>query len=209
MVYATEDALNEPVEPLPSPLERFVKADNKAFRQELSREESVADVNMSTAMDGYSSPAKRKLRADSMDSMNSNRPSIASIDLQDRDALFADQFEESSRYPEGQQEYPYQGGSVQDITMEDYHNVSGPSKDMSRENVREAHYKVPSEVDAPESATTASRHGQEARTALSQPTSPEMQEKARPPSLVARSPVDQGQPRGRGTLDMEIPEQQE
>jgi len=43
MVYATEDALGTPKDHLSSQLERFIKVENKAFRQELSKEESTAN----------------------------------------------------------------------------------------------------------------------------------------------------------------------
>ncbi|KHO00332.1 ubiquitin interaction domain-containing protein [Metarhizium album ARSEF 1941] len=92
MVYATESALNVARTPLTAPLQRFARADNQAFRQELDREateaaEAEAESAESKEVPGSGpleavSPSKRKHRANSIDSMDSNRASIGSDDAQ-------------------------------------------------------------------------------------------------------------------------------
>lgn len=85
LVYASEAAARAEPTALPVALERFVKADNKAFQQELNQEvsESVWEGDMQAQGNSVPfSPTKRKHR-DSNDSMNSNRPSIGSVDGQD------------------------------------------------------------------------------------------------------------------------------
>ncbi|RCI17331.1 hypothetical protein L249_1991 [Ophiocordyceps polyrhachis-furcata BCC 54312] len=73
IIYATEEAIEKAKAPLPASLERFVRADNKAFQQELSRERSE-DQQMEEK-----SPSKRKHRADSIDS---NHASLGSVDME-------------------------------------------------------------------------------------------------------------------------------
>ncbi|ODA79869.1 hypothetical protein RJ55_05466 [Drechmeria coniospora] len=82
LVYATEKALEAPRLPLTASLERFARAENKTFQNELNREkaEEAGDVPRSR-QPGPISPSKRKHRADSVDSMDSNRASIGSDDL--------------------------------------------------------------------------------------------------------------------------------
>ncbi|KAG6037183.1 hypothetical protein E4U41_005272 [Claviceps citrina] len=83
LIYATETALAVARTPLPLPLQRFASEENKAFQEELSQEAA------GTAADGWKttgtpvdhlSPSKRKHRADSFDSMDSNRASLGSDD---------------------------------------------------------------------------------------------------------------------------------
>ncbi|KAJ6789720.1 hypothetical protein PWT90_00584 [Aphanocladium album] len=92
LIYATEDALNTPNDPLSLPLERFVKADNKAFRNELNMESSNEQENRVSAsfMDPIS-PSKRKHRADSIDSLDSNHASLGSDDGNGFDNPFEEQ----------------------------------------------------------------------------------------------------------------------
>ncbi|RDA84116.1 hypothetical protein CP532_1475 [Ophiocordyceps camponoti-leonardi (nom. inval.)] len=73
IIYATEEAIEKAKAPLSASLERFVRADNKAFQQELSRDKSE-DQPMEER-----SPSKRKHRADSMDS---NHASLGSVDME-------------------------------------------------------------------------------------------------------------------------------
>lgn len=80
LVYATEDALNTPKAPLSTALERFVKAENKAFRQELNHEKTETHEKRKSITVDPLSPSKRKHRADSFDSMDSNRASLGSDD---------------------------------------------------------------------------------------------------------------------------------
>lgn len=78
VVYATEDALNILNDPLSLPLERFVKADNKTFRNELNMERTNEQENRRPVFSDPISPSKRKHRADSMDSLDSNHASVGS-----------------------------------------------------------------------------------------------------------------------------------
>ena len=80
LIYASQAALDAPKLPLTGPLQRFVRADNKAFRQELNLETSDAGVESSRSVGQADpiSPSKRKHRADSVDSIESNRASLGS-----------------------------------------------------------------------------------------------------------------------------------
>lgn len=78
LIYATEEAVNVPNDPLSLPLERFVKADNKAFRNELSMEQTNEQENREPVFMDPISPSKRKHRSDSMDSLDSNHASLGS-----------------------------------------------------------------------------------------------------------------------------------
>lgn len=88
MIYATETALNVARTPLSSQLQRFSRAENKAFHQELHHESTdAAELAAHKRTPGPGpmdmiSPSKRKHRADSIDSMDSNRASIGSDDVQ-------------------------------------------------------------------------------------------------------------------------------
>lgn len=83
LVYATEEAITAAPTPLSGPLDRFVRAENKAFRQELTQEENQEaaweDVEQNRGMQlDPISPSKRKHRDASVDSMDTNRASIGS-----------------------------------------------------------------------------------------------------------------------------------
>lgn len=82
--------------PLNGQLERFVKAENKAFRQELTQEtRHREEANKQQFVDPIS-PSKRKHRSDSMDSMNSNRASLGSDAGNGFDNPFEDQSDKPS-----------------------------------------------------------------------------------------------------------------
>nr|XP_036582889.1 ubiquitin interaction domain-containing protein [Colletotrichum truncatum]KAF6791785.1 ubiquitin interaction domain-containing protein [Colletotrichum truncatum] len=93
LVYATEDAITAPLSPLSDALQRFVRAENKNFRQELSQENTddgayARNTNMSPI-----SPSKRKYRSGSVDSMATNRASLGGSDTNSRAGDFdADPF---------------------------------------------------------------------------------------------------------------------
>lgn len=96
LIYATEDALNTQKAALNGQLERFVKAENKAFRQELTQEtRNREETNKQQFVDPIS-PSKRKHRSDSMDSMNSNRASLGSDAGNGFDIPFEDQSDRPS-----------------------------------------------------------------------------------------------------------------
>ncbi|TWU72124.1 hypothetical protein ED733_002290 [Metarhizium rileyi] len=98
MIYATETALNVARTPLTAPLLRFARAENKAFRQELHHEAAEAEAEATEGKKTSErestepiSPYKRKHRADSMESMDSNRASLGSDDAQN---VFDNPFED-------------------------------------------------------------------------------------------------------------------
>lgn len=80
LVYASENAIYSEPAPLSPALERFVKTDNRAFRREQLQEANEESSNFARepASGGMKSPGKRKHRADSTDSMDSNRVSVGS-----------------------------------------------------------------------------------------------------------------------------------
>lgn len=91
LVYATENALDTPRAVLSSALERFIKAENKAFRQELNQEKLESSEKRKPGILDPLSPSKRKHR-DSFDSMDSNRASLGSDEERSGfDNPFADQ----------------------------------------------------------------------------------------------------------------------
>ncbi|KAI6777689.1 ubiquitin interaction motif protein [Emericellopsis cladophorae] len=75
IVYSTDETTKEHREALPAALGRFIKVDNKAFRQELQQEETMERQGDMITMFDSTSPSKRKHR-ESIDSMASNRPSV-------------------------------------------------------------------------------------------------------------------------------------
>src|SRR5690242_9927556 len=89
LIYATENALDVPLKELTSTLDRFIRADNKAFRNELSQEQTQASEAQRPAPIDPLSPSKRKHR-DSIDSMDSNRVSVGSDNLNRFDDPFID-----------------------------------------------------------------------------------------------------------------------
>ena len=94
LVYATDMALNAPKLALNPVLDRFVQADNKAFRRELETENVEVIDSFRSPLDPMS-PSKRKHR-DSMDSMDSNHASVDSMDVANGfdDDPFADEYME-------------------------------------------------------------------------------------------------------------------
>ena len=102
-IFATEEAMNETPQPLSEALSRFVKHDNRLFKQELLEEIANPPTNTDSGdwdkkrvSDGTSpaSPSKRQ-REGSIDSMATNRASLG--DLSDRDledVLMTDTFQE-------------------------------------------------------------------------------------------------------------------
>jgi hypothetical protein len=84
LVYASEDALDQPKIPLPGPIQRFLKLDQRRFHQELSEEESGE-----TAPQQNPSGLPPPSRPPTPSSMNTNRGSIDDdIDLSSRDGDF-------------------------------------------------------------------------------------------------------------------------
>ncbi|EHK26094.1 uncharacterized protein TRIVIDRAFT_79666 [Trichoderma virens Gv29-8] len=216
LIYATEEALSTPRTPLSDALNMFVRSDNKAFRQELKRPaaDSVEERRY-TSVDPVS-PSKRKHR-DSMDSMDTNRASIGSEDRSPFENAFDEQIEQSEM-----EMADMSGGKVEYVRGSDAEGKFGPhgipsallnpdpalitieSATLTPETLAadegEAHKPTPSEDSQTDDVVNKLAEAQVAK-------SPEMQERARPPSLI-RPPL--GNETGRDlNMDMDIPDVQE
>lgn len=103
LIYATEEAISATPTPLSAPLDRFARADNKAFRQELNQEaalesEPEPEPTRGMLLDPIS-PSKRKHRDDSADSLDTNRASIGTDGANGFEDPFADQTQDSGIRP--------------------------------------------------------------------------------------------------------------
>ncbi|KJZ71903.1 hypothetical protein HIM_08748 [Hirsutella minnesotensis 3608] len=217
-VYATEDALQTSRIPLSPPLERFTRAENKAFRQELSRQSGDAtDARRVSMMDAIS-PSKRKHRADSADSMDTNRASLGSDDRNGFDNPFEDR---------------------EVVTVTELADLSEPSHATDAETGGARTTSLDGDEPRPPLPSRPPLHGDttsdwvaqsgiaEGRrnlTAVEQcntPTSladeedgqasrvPEMQERARPPSFIAAAQAKTFQSKQASGIDMDLPDYQE
>jgi hypothetical protein len=219
MVYATEDALRTPPDPLSGPLERFVKADNKAFRQEVSQEQSQGEQPLAT-MDVVS-PTKRKHRADSMDSMNSNRASLGSIDMEDRSNPFEDQYDGAGPDLLGQEMEEREGGGYGDgagakdrpfALMGLQQTAQDAIETSTNATVRMATEEVDSSttngtgVPTPSTSTQTGGFSRTMSPDAEASRSPEMQERSRPPPFMAGTSKEDDKPRVTNTMEMEVPE---
>lgn len=219
VVYATETALNAPREPLSGPLERFVKADNKAFRQELSQEE-IQDDQTSATMDVVS-PTKRKHRSDSIDSMASNRASIGSIEMNEREDPFIDNVDGSSTDLLGQEMEERRGrkpggerGTEADsfALMGMHQPVPGPADNSmaTLDPVDEVDSSTTNGTGVP-TPSTSTQTGGFSRTMSPDADvirSPEMQERSKPSLFMAASPKEGDHSRQVDSMKMEMPEHQ-
>ncbi|KZL86795.1 ubiquitin interaction domain-containing protein [Colletotrichum incanum] len=84
LVYATEDAINTPASPLSDALQRFARAENKNFRQELNQESTDEGAQPRNTNMSPISPSKRKYRSGSVDSIATNRASLGNSDTNSR-----------------------------------------------------------------------------------------------------------------------------
>lgn len=191
LVYATEDALETPRAPLSAPLERFVRAENKAFRQELSRASNDAAEGRLLGLMEVTSPSKRKHRADSADSMDSNRASIGSDDR------FEDPFEDTTQAatnPE-QRRVAAQGEESDE---------PGPPLPARRPMLAETPDPVAeSKTERGEPGSVSKATAEDRDDGWSR--GPEMQERTRPPSFMA---VPQDNAAHESGIDMELGEYQ-
>ncbi|WZH46137.1 uncharacterized protein QYS62_007207 [Fusarium acuminatum] len=204
LVYATEDALETPKTRLSSQLERFVKAENKAFRQELSQEDSTAEEAKRTPAFEPVSPSKRKHRSDSGDSMDSNRASIGSDNRNGFDNPFPDHNEAVG------------------TEMTDYSNKSDLASSF---NAYQANGTPPPWLPAQTQASTEPRtepasatmtpstvgtdYIDSAMSAAEGSHSPEMQEKAKPPPFISLSRNPSEQKESINLMDMDIPDEKQ
>lgn len=216
IVYATEKALDTPRASLTSPLERFVKAENKAFRQELNQEKSDSSETRRAAFVDPISPSKRKHRSDSADSMDSNRASLGSDDRNGFDNPFADQDESvgtemtelSGRVTDFARsvsidsvtEQPPALPSRQPPSTENTSATMTPctvTAEMMEESERGRTQVAVTHIDAAPRNVTP-----EAEV----PRSPEMQERARPLSFMALSRTSSNKKDAIDLVNMDIPE---
>ncbi|KAF6836161.1 ubiquitin interaction domain-containing protein [Colletotrichum plurivorum] len=118
LVYATDDAVNAPLAPLSDALQRFVRAENKNFRQELSQESTEESTQVRALNMSPISPSKRKYRSGSVDSMATNRASLGGSDTNSRAGDFDND--------------PFIGNSTQDTEMADLSAKHGGSETESK-----------------------------------------------------------------------------
>ncbi|KFA62131.1 hypothetical protein S40285_01648 [Stachybotrys chlorohalonatus IBT 40285] len=214
LIYATENALDVPLKELTPALDRFVRADNKAFRNELHQEQAQAsDIQRSVAFDPLS-PSKRKHR-DSLDSMDSNRVSVGSDHLNRFDDPFMD--------PETVDSQRDTAGELMDMavppSMDGSYSEKAPAAFAFKDNHSSppdsvAHAADPPAPPLPERGQQsvlfvpkeAGEEDTEASVHVETAKSPEMQERARLPAFVARTDGAEGSNGNYGGLDMEIPD---
>lgn len=203
LVYATEEAINAPREPLTSQLERFVRADNKAFRQELNQEKSDSNETRRAAFVDPISPSKRKHRSDSADSMDSNRASLGSDDRNVFDNPFSDQDDhaatEMKAFPS---EAPpaYVESFDTPLSSADENQPAPPAPQPTAETTTQ----TTSATMTPN--TVATEHTENVTPATEEVKSPEMQERARPPSFMTLSRNPSATKESSDIMNMEIPE---
>lgn len=205
LVYATEDALGTPKDHLSSQLERFIKVENKAFRQELSKEESTANESKQTgnfesssSLSPHSSfsPSKRKHRSDSGGSMDSNRASIGSDD--DRNG-FDNPFlpDDDERVGTEMTDYVH---SFTDMEGHIPDSLTGRTQDSTAPT-------EPTSATMTPSTVTADCLDTNTAFAAEEPRSPEMQEKARPPPFMSLSRNSSMRAEPTNLMDMDIPDE--
>ncbi|KAF5248880.1 hypothetical protein FANTH_5683 [Fusarium anthophilum] len=205
LVYATEEALGTPKDHLSSQLERFIKVENKAFCQELSKEESTADesqqtgnIESSSSLSPHSSfsPSKRKFRSDSGGSMDSNRASIGSDD--DRNG-FDNPFlpDDDERVSTEMSDYVHSFTAMEGYIPDP---LTGPTQDSTAPTEPTSATMTPSTVTADYLDTNTAFASEE-------PRSPEMQEKARPPPFMSLSRNSSIRADSTNLMDMDIPDE--
>jgi hypothetical protein len=194
VVYATEAAINtSPMVPSDA-LMRFVKAENKAFRQELNLE------RVETRRTGPTepmSPSKRKHRSDSTDSMDSNRASLGS----NEDHSIEDPFGvPPESYATEMQDMSRDGGCSQGAQVQFTVGAAGTTR----------------QAGPGDSAPNGTQQEAEQREDDSQTATPdteakavEMQERARPITLVSASQEKVARGSSPSVMDMEIPDHEE
>ncbi len=203
LVYATEDALETPREPLSAPLDRFARAENKAFRQELNREVAEVESRKASLVDPIS-PSKRKHRSDSPDSMDSNRASIGSVDQ----GGFDNPFEEN----QDMRETEMMDMSGQQFSADaESTDVTPPAPSSRQPALTESTSATltPNTLPAEDLDSVGAVQGQSplAGNVDRADRAPEMQERSRPPAFISPSTRGSGQNGGSKTsIDMDIGE---
>ncbi|KAJ6438315.1 LOW QUALITY PROTEIN: ubiquitin interaction domain-containing protein [Purpureocillium lavendulum] len=206
LVYATEDALNTPRDPLSAPLDRFARAENKAFRQELNREAVDAGSRKPSVAEPIS-PSKRKHRSDSPDSMDSNRASIGSADQGGFDNAFEDNQDMSAT--------EMMDMSGQHFSADaDSTDVTPPIKPNRQPAVTESTSAtltpntLPADDIDPVVGTTQGQAPLTTGVAMTE-RAPEMTERSRPPAFMTAQGSSAKDSGGEKGIDMEIPDHQD
>jgi hypothetical protein len=204
LVYATEEALETPKAPLSSQLERFVKAENKAFRQELSQEDSTPKEAKPTPTFEPISPSKRKHRSDSADSMDSNRASIGSDNRNGFDNPFPDQDEGV-----GTEMTDYGNKSDFASGFNAYQNNTRPPPWPPARPQASTEPMTESTSATMTPSTVETDYIDSAMSAAEESYSPEMQEKAKPPPFMSLSRNPSEQKESINLMDMDIPDEKQ
>ena len=215
LMFATEKAIYEERIPLTGPLERFVKADNKAFRQELHQETSTPTWG-ETSTPGITSPSKRKHRSDSVDSMASNRASIASSDAGKFDDAFIDA---SGGQEQSQQDWidPFQtqehsvtgdGEKVPPLPARPPVSTGDTSTTMTPNTIGAGDGESPlpgvTQQATPSGNGTTTIESELTTITVKGTKGPEMQERSQMPSLfLSRQNSEKGNKSGSGEMDID------
>ncbi|CAM1508120.1 Fc.00g049680.m01.CDS01 [Cosmosporella sp. VM-42] len=212
LVYATENALQTPRAALSPALQRFMKAENKAFRQELNQEK--AEAREKSGNDAHEkrkpgildplSPSKRKHRSDSIDSMDSNRASLGSEDEIIASNPFADQDDSGGTELTEISGNPNfaRSASVESSGIVNNQALLQPTRNPTSPEDTSATM-TPSTIQAETEDIDNSRI---IKTEVVEIKSPEMRERARPPSFIAMSRTSSEQKQPPSLMDMDIPE---
>lgn len=207
LVYATDEALNTPKSPLPNQLERFVKAENKTFHQELNQEQNeTSETKRATFVDPIS-PSKRKHRSDSVCSMDSNRASLGSDDrngfdnpFEDQDDAIGTEMTEFGNPPD----HAHSFDASQDTLPALIPHPPAPALELPTEAASAT--MTPSTVGADRVESSPAKSPP---AVMEESRAPEMQERARPPAFMA-PPVNctssTAKKENGDLMDMEIPE---
>jgi hypothetical protein len=203
LVYATEAAVNATSVVPSNALMRFVKAENKAFRQELNSERGEG---RRTGPIEPMSPSKRKHRSDSIDSMDSNRASLGSnedLGIEDPFGMTSESF--ATEMQDMSREAAFDHGADVQFTV----GAGGATTDAwptdSIPNV--------TQQDGPRAVEQDEGEEDEDDSHTASPDTEakavEMQERARP--ITLRSPSQERIARGSSpsVMDMEIPDHEE
>lgn len=203
--------MTTPQAALSTALDRFVRADNKAFRQELNRRGSnSSDLKRSGPTDPMS-PSKRKHRADSPDSMDSNRASIGS----DGQNAFQNPFDDAENTA-GTEMMEMSSDRDEIARSVDVESTMGGMDDLNwnAAGVSTRATVTPGtpqgEAIQTDTQSIIQDRGDQSRTMspeAEEARSPEMQERPRPPAFVTLSRTTSGQ-KAPDPMDMEIPDHQ-
>ena len=212
LVYASEKAVYADAVSLSNALERFVKADNKAFRQELHQEVSDHSWEKEAGAAEVKSPSKRKHRADSMDSMASDRASAGSEDSKRTHDIFVESDKDDETVAVGPMQKRAYGEQPDkdrmDLDVSDAAPVLPKRHPASTENTSTT--LTPGEGGSPASRETQQTTPSEppevtGDSALEETKGPEMQERFQMPTLrrLLSSEKSEAKPSEVGDMELE------